>query len=141
MAVFLSQGYIEFAFDAGDGVTVVKSPNPLAINRWHRVRVTRTGLLAEIQVNDRKRVAQLATGAFTQVIPFANQKWQYILFALTHPCHPTLDYRIIVHVRLFFFGNFISLYGLIRSCTIINFRVSYNPVRLFHPVRLFNLII
>lgn len=68
VAVFLSQGYIEFAFDAGDGATVVRSSSPLKLNRWHRVRVTRTGLLAEVQVNDRKRVAQLAAGAFTQVI-------------------------------------------------------------------------
>ena len=44
-----------------------RSSSPLKLNRWHRVRVTRTGLLAEVQVNDRKRVAQLAAGAFTQV--------------------------------------------------------------------------
>jgi hypothetical protein len=40
---------------------------PLKLDRWHVVRISRTGLLAEVQVNDKKRVAQLANGAFTQV--------------------------------------------------------------------------
>ena len=48
-------------------LSLERSSSPLKLNRWHRVRVTRTGLLAEVQVNDRKRVAQLAAGAFTQV--------------------------------------------------------------------------
>ena len=45
-----------------------RSPSPLKLKRWHRVRISRTGLLAEVQVDDKKKVAQLATGAFTQVL-------------------------------------------------------------------------
>ena len=52
-------------------LSLKRSSSPLKLNRWHRVRVTRTGLLAEVQVNDRKRVAQLAAGAFTQVTFFS----------------------------------------------------------------------
>ena len=40
----------------------------MKLKRWHRVRISRTGLLAEVQVDDKKKVAQLATGAFTQVL-------------------------------------------------------------------------
>ena len=45
-----------------------RSHTPLKLKRWHRVRISRTGLLAEVQVDDKKKVAQLATGAFTQVL-------------------------------------------------------------------------
>lgn len=67
LAIFLSRGFVEFAFDAGDGVTLVRSSTPLKLGRWHVVKISRTSLLAEIQVDDKRPVAQIATGAFTQV--------------------------------------------------------------------------
>ena len=56
---------------------------PLKLKRWHRVRISRTGLLAEVQVDDNKKVAQLATGAFTQVN-------NVLLFYFPPLCHAIL---------------------------------------------------
>ena len=39
----------------------------MKLNRWHTVKVSRTGLLAEIQVDRQRRVSHIGAGAFTQV--------------------------------------------------------------------------
>ena len=44
-----------------------RSHHPLKLNHWHTVKVSRTGLLAEIQVDRQRRVSHIGAGAFTQV--------------------------------------------------------------------------
>ena len=43
------------------------SHHPLSLNDWHKIKVSRTGLLAEIEVDQQKRVSHIGAGAFTQV--------------------------------------------------------------------------
>ena len=44
-----------------------RSHHPLKLNEWHTVKISRTGLLAEIQVDRQRRVSHIGAGAFTQV--------------------------------------------------------------------------
>ena len=44
-----------------------RSHHPLSLNEWHKIKVSRTGLLAEIEVDQQKRVSHIGAGAFTQV--------------------------------------------------------------------------
>ena len=44
-----------------------RSHHPLKVDEWHTVKVSRTGLLAEIQVDKQRRVSHIGAGAFTQV--------------------------------------------------------------------------
>ena len=44
-----------------------RSHHPLKLNHWHTVKVSRTGLLAEILVDRQRRVSHIGAGAFTQV--------------------------------------------------------------------------
>ena len=39
----------------------------MSLNDWHKIKVSRTGLLAEIEVDQQKRVSHIGAGAFTQV--------------------------------------------------------------------------
>ena len=69
LAVYLDNSmHVVFAFDAGDGLSAVTSRHPLKVDRWQSVKIYRTGLLAEIQVDDGYRVSTIGKGAFTQVI-------------------------------------------------------------------------
>ena len=51
----------------------------------------------------------------------------------------TLDYLIIVGVRLLIFQQFSSHYALIPYPTFINFGRNVHPIWLFHPQRLMNI--
>ena len=48
----------------------------------------------------------------------------YLHFSGKSQNHPTLQYLIAVHVRLFFFQNFGRMYGLIRHCMSIYTRIT-----------------
>ena len=75
LAVYLDNSkHVVFAFDAGDGMSAVTSRHPLNLDRWQSVKIYRTGLLAEIQVDDGYRVSKIGKGAFTQVLHFAQGK-------------------------------------------------------------------
>ena len=67
LALYLRQGFAVFEFNAGDGATAVQSRSPLKLGKWHTVRVSRTGLLAEIKVDRQRRITKIGQGAFTQV--------------------------------------------------------------------------
>ena len=85
LAIYLSRGRITFEFNAGDGVTTVTSKHQLHMDKWQVVKVSRTGLLAEIQVDNRPRVSIIGQGAFTQVdlqMPPKNSPCKYHPFGL-----------------------------------------------------------
>ncbi|XP_059078305.1 pikachurin-like [Tigriopus californicus] len=71
LALFLSRGFVEFAFDNGDGVALVRSEYPITLHQWHTIRVSRTGRLAFLSVDGQNVQSQMSPGAFNELT--ANQ--------------------------------------------------------------------
>ncbi|XP_049831472.1 pikachurin-like [Schistocerca gregaria] len=67
MAVYMTGGHLEFAFDLGTGAATIRSGAPLSLGQWHEAVVSRTGRLAVLQVDDRPPTQATAPGAFTQM--------------------------------------------------------------------------
>ncbi|KAK9877461.1 hypothetical protein WA026_018570 [Henosepilachna vigintioctopunctata] len=67
MALYLLDGFVEFAFDLGTGVAVVTSRYRITIGEWHKVHVSRTGRLAILFVDNQPHVETTSPGAFTQL--------------------------------------------------------------------------
>lgn len=67
MSIFLNQGYLEFAFDLGNGIVIARSEKPLSMGDWHNVGVSRTGREATLTVDAQPSVTVLSSGAFTQL--------------------------------------------------------------------------
>ncbi|XP_062905667.1 pikachurin isoform X1 [Mobula hypostoma] len=67
VALTLAQGHVEFRFDCGSGPAVIRSEQPMALNKWHEVRVSRTARSGILQVDDQRPVEGTAQGAFTQI--------------------------------------------------------------------------
>ncbi|XP_063372701.1 pikachurin [Cydia amplana] len=49
-SLHLRDYFVEFAFDLGSGIALVRSAYPLAPNNWHRVSVSRSGRRASLRV-------------------------------------------------------------------------------------------
>jgi len=43
LALFLNQGFVEFAFDLGNGISSTRSVGVVSVGSWHTVSVSRTG--------------------------------------------------------------------------------------------------
>uniref|UniRef100_A0A1B6E688 Laminin G domain-containing protein n=1 Tax=Clastoptera arizonana TaxID=38151 RepID=A0A1B6E688_9HEMI len=67
MAVYMSDGHLEFTFDLGTGAATLRSNEPVTLGEWHELRLSRTGRLAVLQVDRRPPSQVLAPGAFTQL--------------------------------------------------------------------------
>ncbi|XP_044264183.1 pikachurin [Tribolium madens] len=67
MALYLRDGYMEFAYDLGTGAGFVTSQHRISLGEWHRVRVSRTGRLAILSVDNQLPSEILSPGAFTQL--------------------------------------------------------------------------
>lgn len=67
MALYLSEGFVEFSFDLGTGSTTVKSQERISMGEWHRIRISRTGRLAILFVDNQIPVEVISQGAFTQL--------------------------------------------------------------------------
>nr|XP_015836790.1 PREDICTED: pikachurin [Tribolium castaneum] len=67
MALYLRDGYMEFAYDLGTGAGFVTSQHRISLGEWHRVRVSRTGRLAILSVDNQLPSEVLSPGAFTQL--------------------------------------------------------------------------
>lgn len=67
IALYLSSGYVQFTFDLGTGPATLRSENPVALGEWVEVRVSRTGRLASLEVENDPPQDILAPGAFTQL--------------------------------------------------------------------------
>ncbi|XP_067838193.1 pikachurin [Heptranchias perlo] len=63
----LAEGYVEFRFDCGSGSATIRSNEPIALNQWHEVKVSRTAKNGILQVDDQRPVEGMAEGAFTQI--------------------------------------------------------------------------
>ncbi|XP_060825849.1 pikachurin-like [Bombus pascuorum] len=67
IALYLSSGHVQFTFDLGTGPASLRSENPVRLGEWVEVRVSRTGRLASLEVEDDPPQEILAPGAFTQL--------------------------------------------------------------------------
>ncbi|XP_032675236.1 pikachurin isoform X2 [Odontomachus brunneus] len=67
IALYLSSGHVQFTFDLGTGPATLRSENPVRLGEWVEVRVSRTGRLASLEVEDGPAQEILAPGAFTQL--------------------------------------------------------------------------
>ncbi|XP_020280960.1 pikachurin-like isoform X2 [Pseudomyrmex gracilis] len=67
IALYLSSGHVQFTYDLGTGPATLRSENPVRLGEWIEVRVSRTGRLASLEVEDEPAQEILAPGAFTQL--------------------------------------------------------------------------
>ncbi|KAJ8673435.1 hypothetical protein QAD02_004697, partial [Eretmocerus hayati] len=56
MALVLHHGYVEFWFDCGSGVGIVRSSEAVKLNEWNVVKLYRHRWDAWLQLNQEKRV-------------------------------------------------------------------------------------
>ncbi|CAB1318347.1 unnamed protein product, partial [Coregonus sp. 'balchen'] len=67
LSISLVGGYLEFSFDCGSGTAKIRSEEPLTMNEWHELRVSRTGREGILQVDNQIPTHSLSEGAFTQI--------------------------------------------------------------------------
>lgn len=67
MAIFLNQGFVEFAFDLGNGITIARSSRPVSMGDWHNLTVSRTGREVFLSIDNQKETRGVSSGAFTQL--------------------------------------------------------------------------
>ncbi|XP_076165128.1 pikachurin isoform X2 [Ptiloglossa arizonensis] len=67
IALYLSSGHVHIMFDLGTGPADLRSENPVRLGEWVEVRVSRTGRLASLEVEDDPPREILTPGAFTQL--------------------------------------------------------------------------
>ncbi|KAI4479291.1 hypothetical protein M0804_011076 [Polistes exclamans] len=67
IALYLSSGYVHFTFDLGTGAATLRSDNPIRLGEWLEMKVSRTGRLASLNVENDLIREILAPGAFTQL--------------------------------------------------------------------------
>ncbi|XP_011315506.1 pikachurin [Fopius arisanus] len=67
IALYLADGHIQFTFDLGTGPATLRSETPVRLGEWLEVRVSRTGRLASLVVENEPAREILAPGAFTQL--------------------------------------------------------------------------
>ncbi|CAH2010765.1 unnamed protein product [Acanthoscelides obtectus] len=67
MALYLREGHVEFAYDLGTGSAAATSRRRVQMGEWHQIKVSRTGRLAVLIVDDQPMVEALSPGAFTQL--------------------------------------------------------------------------
>ncbi|KAJ8925428.1 hypothetical protein NQ315_009261, partial [Exocentrus adspersus] len=67
MGLYLNDGYVEFAYDLGTGAVVARSQYKIMMSEWHQVRISRTGRLGILSVDNQLSEEVLSPGAFTQL--------------------------------------------------------------------------
>ena len=67
IALYLSAGHVQFTFDLGTGPATLRSESPVRLGEWLDIRVSRTGRLASLEVEQEAPQQVLAPGAFTQL--------------------------------------------------------------------------
>ncbi|XP_008334908.1 pikachurin [Cynoglossus semilaevis] len=67
LAINLVDRYVEFRFDCGSGGAVIRSEEPISLNAWHELKVSRTAKSGILQVDSQRPKEGIAEGAFTQI--------------------------------------------------------------------------
>ncbi|XP_064625648.1 pikachurin-like [Lineus longissimus] len=63
----LVNGYLEFRFDLGSGPAEIRSRDPLLLNHWHYVHLSRTGRYGIMEIDKQAPVEGYAGGAYVQL--------------------------------------------------------------------------
>nr|XP_060617392.1 pikachurin isoform X1 [Anolis sagrei ordinatus] len=67
LSISMANRYVEFRFDCGSGTAIIRSEEPVSLNQWHELRVSRTAKNGILQVDQQTPVEGMAEGAFTQI--------------------------------------------------------------------------
>ncbi|XP_022454655.1 pikachurin isoform X4 [Delphinapterus leucas] len=67
LSINMAGGHVEFRFDCGSGIGVLRSEEPLTLGHWHELHVSRTAKNGILQVDKQKIVQGMAEGGFTQI--------------------------------------------------------------------------
>ncbi|KAH8410993.1 hypothetical protein KR222_005642, partial [Zaprionus bogoriensis] len=64
IALYLHEGFVEFAFDLGSGPAVVRSEHSLSLGQWHTIKLSRTARLAVLKIDQHQEVMTISTNGF-----------------------------------------------------------------------------
>lgn len=64
IALYLLDGYVEFAFDLGSGPAVVRSEYSLSLGQWHTIKISRTARLAVLKIDQHQEVMTISSNGF-----------------------------------------------------------------------------
>ncbi|XP_053159968.1 pikachurin isoform X2 [Hemicordylus capensis] len=67
LSISMADSFVEFRFDCGSGTAIIRSEEPVSLNQWHELKVSRTAKNGILQVDQQKPVEGMAEGAFTQI--------------------------------------------------------------------------
>lgn len=67
LSISLLEHYIHFRFDLGSGLAALVSSEPLELNEWHTLRVSRIGRFASLRVDDQLLVNTVSPGMFKEL--------------------------------------------------------------------------
>ncbi|KAG8131158.1 hypothetical protein E2320_017767 [Naja naja] len=67
LSICIVDSYVEFRFDCGSGTAIIRSEDPISLNQWHELKVSRTAKNGILQVDQQTPVERMAEGAFTQI--------------------------------------------------------------------------
>ncbi|XP_048854246.1 pikachurin isoform X1 [Brienomyrus brachyistius] len=67
LSIMLVGGYLEFRFDCGSGAAAIRSEEPVSLNMWHELWVSRTARKGILQVDKQQPVEGVTEGPFTQI--------------------------------------------------------------------------
>ncbi|KAF0312615.1 Pikachurin [Amphibalanus amphitrite] len=67
MAVILTGGFVEFRFDCGSGLGVVRSREPVSLDRWNRLTIIRTRSFVWMQLNNGQHTEGMSQGIFWHI--------------------------------------------------------------------------
>lgn len=66
------EGFVEFIYDLGSGVTSVRSKYPLSLNEWHAIKISRTARLAVLKVDEQPETMTVSPNGFWHLsLPFS----------------------------------------------------------------------
>ncbi|XP_023162915.2 uncharacterized protein LOC111594034 [Drosophila hydei] len=64
IALYLHDGFVEFAFDLGSGPAVVRSEHSLSLGQWHTIKISRTARLAVLKIDQHQEVMTISSNGF-----------------------------------------------------------------------------
>ncbi|ALC41301.1 SP2353 [Drosophila busckii] len=64
IALYLHNGFVEFAFDLGSGPAAVRSEHALSLGQWHTIKISRTARLAVLKLDQHQEVMTISTNGF-----------------------------------------------------------------------------
>ncbi|EDW02563.1 GH22063 [Drosophila grimshawi] len=64
IALYLHDGFVEFAFDLGSGPALVRSEYALSLGQWHTIRISRTARLAVLKIDQHQEVMTISSNGF-----------------------------------------------------------------------------